>query len=535
MVKKQYENPLQPHEYPKIIVSDEDDEHPSAVTFEEALEQNLVRRAVKVFLINENGEVYLQERSPGVALYPGRLDSSAGGHVQEGSDPEKTAHAEIFEELGIKDAHIVFAGKQFVDIEGENPMRAWEYVYLVEHAGGDIEREVWEIEGGAWVPIQDVIEMIEDSPEQFSPSCVAAFSVLVENYDLAHCRIHSNVIATDDEDKNPQYVRFTEAEAQGLNRRTTAIMVVHNGRALLQHRSYDMRVSPGQLDFSAGGHVDEGETYDECAVRELKEELGLEGGTLVRLGKEHIVSKTEGYRIWATYYIYDAPEGAETPDDREVYRTAWKSFDEIDELIEMDHADLITPSLKQLWPRIKENYDRKAMQIYPDITVVDEHDENPRPERFINAIREGLIRRTVGVMVVNSGEQKVLFPKRSMDLMIEPGKLGISAGGQVDFGETCDEAARRELHEELGIKTSELRKLKKHYREYKARTGDTIRAFGTVYVYEHDGGDINFDTHEVTELVWLTPTEIDEKLEHENVFSSGFKKIWDEIRDIIFT
>ena len=48
------------------------------------------------------------------------------------------------------------------------------------------------------------------------------------------------------------------------------------GRVLLQLRSKDKRVQPGRWDTAVGGHVDPGESYEEAALRELQEELGLE-------------------------------------------------------------------------------------------------------------------------------------------------------------------------------------------------------------------------------------------------------------------
>ncbi|MBQ7063945.1 MAG: NUDIX domain-containing protein [Firmicutes bacterium] len=53
------------------------------------------------------------------------------------------------------------------------------------------------------------------------------------------------------------------------------------GRAevLLQKRSADKDSFPGRLDTSAAGHLDPGETFDEAAVRELGEELGVTGVT----------------------------------------------------------------------------------------------------------------------------------------------------------------------------------------------------------------------------------------------------------------
>jgi isopentenyldiphosphate isomerase len=62
-----------------------------------------------------------------------------------------------------------------------------------------------------------------------------------------------------------------EAHRQGYAHRVAAIFVFdkHN-RLFVQLRKKD-----GLLDHSAAGHVRKGETYDEAARRELKEELGL--------------------------------------------------------------------------------------------------------------------------------------------------------------------------------------------------------------------------------------------------------------------
>jgi isopentenyldiphosphate isomerase len=43
----------------------------------------------------------------------------------------------------------------------------------------------------------------------------------------------------------------------------------------LQKRSLKKDTFPGAWDSSASGHVDTGEDYDACALRELREELGL--------------------------------------------------------------------------------------------------------------------------------------------------------------------------------------------------------------------------------------------------------------------
>ena len=53
----------------------------------------------------------------------------------------------------------------------------------------------------------------------------------------------------------------------------------------LQRRSSEVETYPNTWDQSAGGHVDEGETYEEAAKRELKEELGIDNVGLKKVTK----------------------------------------------------------------------------------------------------------------------------------------------------------------------------------------------------------------------------------------------------------
>ena len=63
----------------------------------------------------------------------------------------------------------------------------------------------------------------------------------------------------------------------GLKHRAVHVLVFNRrGEVFLQKRSMQKDTSPGAWDSSASGHVDSGEDYDTCAVRELREEIGLE-------------------------------------------------------------------------------------------------------------------------------------------------------------------------------------------------------------------------------------------------------------------
>jgi isopentenyl-diphosphate delta-isomerase type 1 len=62
----------------------------------------------------------------------------------------------------------------------------------------------------------------------------------------------------------------------GHKHRAVHVLVFNDqGQIFLQKRSMTKDTFPGAWDSSASGHLDTGEDYDACAVRELGEELGL--------------------------------------------------------------------------------------------------------------------------------------------------------------------------------------------------------------------------------------------------------------------
>lgn len=60
-----------------------------------------------------------------------------------------------------------------------------------------------------------------------------------------------------------------------LHRAVHVLVFNRRGDLLLQKRSMRKDCFPGTWDSSSSGHLDQGEAYDVCAVRELKEEIGL--------------------------------------------------------------------------------------------------------------------------------------------------------------------------------------------------------------------------------------------------------------------
>ena len=70
--------------------------------------------------------------------------------------------------------------------------------------------------------------------------------------------------------------RRSEVHRLGLQHRAVHVLIFNGrGEVFLQKRSMKKDTFPGVWDSSASGHLDTGETYDACAVREVREELGL--------------------------------------------------------------------------------------------------------------------------------------------------------------------------------------------------------------------------------------------------------------------
>jgi len=65
-----------------------------------------------------------------------------------------------------------------------------------------------------------------------------------------------------------------------LHRVVHVLVFNREGSLYLQKRAMDKDVQPGKWDTSVGGHVNQGEDYFEAALREMKEELGINGASL---------------------------------------------------------------------------------------------------------------------------------------------------------------------------------------------------------------------------------------------------------------
>jgi isopentenyldiphosphate isomerase len=110
--------------------------------------------------------------------------------------------------------------------------------------------------------------------------------------------------------------------------------------------------------------------------------------------------------------------------------------------------------------------------------------------------------RSVGIAVIAS-DGRLLIHRRSDTKDIWPGWWDIAAGGVVASGESYDDAARRELAEELGIVDVSIEYVgRSHY------VDDDLAAICRGYRIVHDG-PFTFADGEVAETRWVTFDELD--------------------------
>ncbi len=119
-----------------------------------------------------------------------------------------------------------------------------------------------------------------------------------------------------------------EVHRLGLLHRATHVLVFNaSGQVFLQKRSMQKDRQPGLWDSSASGHVDSGEEYDPCAVRELREEIGLKPDVPPkRLFKIAACRETDEEFVWV--YRCDSEGPFELSPD-EIERGEWFDRDQV--------------------------------------------------------------------------------------------------------------------------------------------------------------------------------------------------------------
>lgn len=78
------------------------------------------------------------------------------------------------------------------------------------------------------------------------------------------------------------------------------------------------------------GLIDKGESSEETAVREVREEVGVQARIIESLGEEKYIYMSRGVRVFKVvhYFLMEYQSGSETDHDHEMDEVKWVSLDD---------------------------------------------------------------------------------------------------------------------------------------------------------------------------------------------------------------
>ena len=140
-----------------------------------------------------------------------------------------------------------------------------------------------------------------------------------------------------------------EAWKKGIYVRLVRIMIRdENGRILSQHRVGTAKSYPNLWTNSASGHVDVGETWEQAANREMKEEIGI--STKLRLvGKFTLSVDRDGKKIRQFNRFYEGVISSSTDitlQPEEVTEIKWYELGEL-KLAMKNSPSMFTPGFHE--------------------------------------------------------------------------------------------------------------------------------------------------------------------------------------------
>lgn len=136
-------------------------------------------------------------------------------------------------------------------------------------------------------------------------------------------------------DKNNQVIgsisRGEAHEKQGVFYRTIYVLIKNDkGQILCQKRSPTKDLYPDCWDLSVGGHVNFGQSYKATAVRELKEELGLNVSDEDLIIKGEVLVKLPNSGEYFNVFEYNLrPSETISTSEEEINDTRWMTIVDI--------------------------------------------------------------------------------------------------------------------------------------------------------------------------------------------------------------
>ncbi len=330
---------------------------------------------------------------------------------------------------------------------------------------------------------------------------------------------------------------------------TTLCYIEKDGKYLMLHRGSKKKDANKDKWIGIGGHFEEGESPEDCLLREVLEETGL---TLTSYRFRGIITFcSEKYPVeYMCLYTADGFEGELKDCDEGILE--WVDKEAVlglnlwdGDLLFLDLLQRNVPffSLKLCYD--KEDVWKSAILDGRELELFDVCDDKGNVTGHVMergmVHRLGKLHRTVHIWVIRrngEGSMEVLLQKRSCEKDAYPGCYDISSAGHIHTGDDFLESAIRELEEELGIVAmpEDLRLIGFHEGKVEASFwGEAFKdhEISAVYLYEKqiDEAELTLQREEVDEAVFMEYDTVRESIQKGILLNCIYPKEFDMIED----
>jgi len=296
--------------------------------------------------------------------------------------------------------------------------------------------------------------------------------------------------------------------AKNLLHRSVHVFVFNSkGELLLQKRSMKKKIFPGRWCASCSGHVSAGQTYEEAAVRELEEEIGVSVENLKFVAKFFDLNPVDSEiaKLYTTSH-----EGPFKIQEEEVDEVKFLPMEKIKEEIKNSPEKYTSDFALALSVFLNSSAAKSSMPEM--IILVDENDKEIGAEEKVRAHENGgKLHRSFSIFVFNS-RGEMLLQLRAKKKYHFGGLWSNTCCSHPNAGESLESAVHRKLKQEMGFDAELKEAFSFIYKVEDKNSGLTEWEFDHVFIGKHDG-EVPLNPEEADDFKFVSVPELKQDVE----------------------
>jgi isopentenyl-diphosphate delta-isomerase len=164
----------------QVIVVNEDDEETGLIGKLEAHSNDILHRAISVFVLNSSNQALLQQRADGKYHSAGLWSNTCCSHPKPGEETAAAAHRRLKEEMGFDcELEYLFPFRYRADVGGGLIENELDHVFIGWY-NGPITPSAEEVQDHKFIAISELLELVAREPQSFTTWFQLALPKFVE-------------------------------------------------------------------------------------------------------------------------------------------------------------------------------------------------------------------------------------------------------------------------------------------------------------------------------------------------------------------